>query len=85
MPVIARFCGIVIRMLCLSAFGVRLHAFYGDAEMVVDLRDLRIVTAEVPPHVQELVLEWARRHQSELLDTRPRVAMGRPARPALAF
>jgi len=67
MPVIARFCGIVIRMLSLRAFGVRLHAFHGDGEMVVDLKTLRIIEGNLPEAVKELVLAWVRLHQQELL------------------
>ena len=67
MPVIARFCGIVIRILSLRAFGVRLHAFHGDAEMVVDLKTLRIVDGNLPEPIREMVLAWVRQHQQELL------------------
>jgi hypothetical protein len=67
MPVIARFCGIVIRMLSLRAFGVRLHAFHGDGEMVVDLKTMRIIEGNLPESVKDLVLAWVRLHQQELL------------------
>ena len=67
MPVIARFCGIVIRLLCLRTLGTRLHAFHGDSEMVVDLASLRVIEGNVPERERRMVLEWARAHQSELL------------------
>ena len=56
MPVIARFYGIVIRMLSLRAFGVRLHAFHGDREMVVDLKTLRVIEGKLPEAMQAMVL-----------------------------
>ena len=67
MPVIARFCGIVIRMLYLPLLGLRLHAFHGDAEMVVDLSSLRILENTVPEHVRLLAMAWIKEHQRELL------------------
>jgi hypothetical protein len=67
MPVIARFCGIVIRLLCLRSFGPRLHAFHGDSEMVVDLTTLRIIDADVPEAVKCIVMAWASDHQREVL------------------
>lgn len=67
MPVIARFCGIVIRMLTLQPFGVRLHAFHGDGELVVDLKTLRVIEGNLPETVKEMVLAWMRTHQRELL------------------
>jgi hypothetical protein len=67
MPVIARFRGIVIRMLNLRTFGVRLHAFHGDREMVVELKTLRVIEGNLPEGIRELVLAWVGQHQRELL------------------
>jgi hypothetical protein len=67
MPVIARFYGIVIRMLSLRSFGVRLHAFHGDGEMVVDLKTLRVIDGNLPEAIREMVLAWVGQHQQELL------------------
>ncbi len=36
MPVLAKFYGIVIRLMCLQNLGTRLHAFYEGAELVTD-------------------------------------------------
>ena len=67
MPVIARFYGVVIRMLSLRVFGVRLHAFHGDREMVVDLKTLRVIEDTLPETIREMVLDWIGEHQQELL------------------
>ncbi len=67
MPVIARFCGIVIRLLCLRPFGARLHAFYGDTEIIITLPTLEVIQGDAPPVVRRVVLAWARRHYRELL------------------
>lgn len=70
MPVIANFCGIVMRLLIDRTFGVHLHAFHGDSEMVVALNPLRVLQSDVPPWVHDWVLWWVTHHQSELLSDR---------------
>jgi hypothetical protein len=67
MPVIARFCGIVIRLLPLRLFGPRLHAFHGNCELVLDLQTLSILHDNVSESVRQLVLAWAAEHQKQLL------------------
>ena len=37
MPVIAKFCGIVMRLLIDRTFGTHVHAFYGDLELMISL------------------------------------------------
>lgn len=78
MPVIAKFYGIVIRLLCLKSFGTRLHAFYGDSELVINLSTLKVIQGEAPQRVKELVLEWARSHYQELLVDSRRLVRGEP-------
>lgn len=67
MPVLSKFCGIVIRMLCIRPFAARFHAFYEQSELVVQISPLRIVAGDAPARVRDLVLEWAEQHQQELL------------------
>ncbi len=67
MPVIARFCGIVIRLLSLQSLGPRLHAFYGDSELVLDLKSLRIIDGSFAEETKQMVLAWAKAHQRDLL------------------
>ncbi|MBP8259565.1 MAG: DUF4160 domain-containing protein [Verrucomicrobia bacterium] len=67
MPVIARFRGIVIRMLGARALGARIHAFFGESELVLSVQPLRIVNGDAPAEVRLLVLAWAACHQSQLL------------------
>jgi len=76
MPVLAKFYGIVIRLLCVRSLGARLHAFYGDSELVIHLDTLRVIQGDVPQRVTELVLEWARAHYQELLADSARVFSG---------
>ena len=66
MPVLAKFRGIVIRMLVDRTFGTHLHAFYGDSEMVVNLDPLHILESEVPPWVEAWVMNWIDNNYWEL-------------------
>lgn len=68
MPVLSKFYGIVIRMLCVRALSARFHAIYGDSELVVQIAPLRIIDGQAPSRVSDLVLEWAQAHQRELLE-----------------
>jgi Domain of unknown function (DUF4160) len=67
MPVLVRFCGIVIRKLVDRTFGIHLHAIYGESELVIGLNPLRVIQGEVPQWVREWSLEWVRLHQDQLL------------------
>lgn len=67
MPVLAKFGGIVIRLLCLRSMGARLHAFYGNEELVVDVDEVRVVSGQAPERVSRMVLAWARQHRREIL------------------
>jgi hypothetical protein len=67
MPVLAKFCGIVIRLLSLPSLGPRLHAFYGDDELVLNLEDLRVVSGHMPDRIARMIITWARHHRDEIL------------------
>jgi hypothetical protein len=58
---------IVIRLFWSRICGARLHAIYGDRELVVSLPGLRIIQSEVPLWVEQTVLDWAVEHRQELL------------------
>lgn len=67
MPVLAKFSGIVIRLLCLGRFGPRIHAFYRDQELVIDLEDVRVLSGRLPDRFARIVLAWVRQHRQEIL------------------
>lgn len=67
MPVLSKFYGIVIRMLCARPFEARFHAFHKHGELVVNVWPLKIVEGDAPPWVRQMVIEWAGQHQKELL------------------
>jgi hypothetical protein len=57
-------------MLFDRTFGIRLHAFYGDSELVVGLNPVRVIQSEVPAWVEAWVLNWVKYHQNEFLPPR---------------
>ena len=67
MPVLAKFYGIVIRMLSVQSVAARFHAIYDRFELVVQIEPLHILYGDAPVRVQGMVLEWAEQHQQELL------------------
>ncbi len=68
MPVISKFYGIIIRFLAHRTLRPQFHAFYGEHELVVGLAPLRVIQGVAPHRVCELVLEWAKCHERELLE-----------------
>jgi hypothetical protein len=68
MPEISRFFGIVIKMFFDDHNPPHFHAEYGDRDALIDIRNLSVFAGSLPPRVMGLVIEWATRHQQELLD-----------------
>src|SRR6185436_17608517 len=77
MPVLSKFYGIVIRMLFSQLFAPRFHAIYEQCEVVVQIHPLKIVSGDAPQRVCQMVLEWAKQHQQELLEAWSRCAVAR--------
>ncbi len=67
MPVLSKFYGIVIRMLCVQALCARFHAIYENHELVVGIWPLKIIQGDAPAWVKDKVIEWAKQHQTELM------------------
>jgi len=67
MPVIAKFCGIVLRLLIDQTFGTHVHVFYADSELVIGLNPLRVIQGDAPSWVREWALEWLGRRQRKML------------------
>lgn len=84
MPVISKFYGIVIRMLMSRSLDARIHAIYGDHEIIVEIWPLRIVGGNAPERVRHMVLEWAAQNQLALMQNWNRASDGlvpQPVRP----
>ena len=67
MPVLSKFNGIVIRMLCARSLGARFHAIYQNCELVVGIWPLKIIQGDAPAWVKAKVIGWAVEHQGELI------------------
>jgi len=68
MPVISKFYGIVIRLICAPGLRPRFSAIYGDSELIVDIASLRVLCGEAPARAKAMILEWAGAHRRELID-----------------
>jgi len=79
MPVLSKFFGIVIRMLFAYPLAPNFHASFGDTELVVSIRPVRIIQGDAPSAVRLMVLTWAMEHQQELLEAWKRCQNHKPA------
>jgi len=77
MPVLSKFYGIVIRMLFVREFSAHFYAFYDTCELMIGIAPVRIIQGQAPERVCALVMEWATKHQYELLTTWNRLAQAK--------
>ena len=70
MPEICRFYGIIIRMYLIDREHPprHIHIKYGEHEAVMELQNFNIIDGRIPTKCRELVMEWAERHQAELIE-----------------
>jgi hypothetical protein len=68
MPTISIFYGIVIQMFWHDHAPPHFHALYAEHEVLIDLRDLRVIRGSLPRRAMALVLEWAEDHKDELVE-----------------
>lgn len=67
MPEISRFFGIAIKMFFADHNPPHFHAFYGEDQVLIDIRNLSVFAGRLPPRAFGLVIEWATLHKQELL------------------
>lgn len=69
MPEICRFYGIIIKMFFRKSEHnpPHFHAIYGEYVAEFDINTLDIIVGDLPKKAIELVQEWGRLHQKELL------------------
>ena len=67
MPELSRFYGIIIRMYFADHAPPHFHAFYGEEEVVIDIRQLAVIRGNFSPRAFGLLMEWASIHQGDLL------------------
>ena len=80
LPEISRFYGIIIRMLANDHAPPHVHAYYGEYEVTVTIRD-GVVTGTFPARALRLTLEWRELHETELMANWEQLAAGMAARP----
>jgi len=68
MPEISRFYGIIIAMFYEDHNPPHFHARYGGAQAVIKIDDFTVLEGFLPPRALGLVIEWAARHQAELIE-----------------
>lgn len=66
MPRISSFYGIIIWMYWNDHNPPHFHATYNEFEILISINDLSVYAGSLPSRALELVMEWARLHQTEL-------------------
>jgi hypothetical protein len=67
MPEISRFLGIIIAMFYNEHNPPHFHARYGEYKIEIAIQTLSVLAGKLPPRAMGLVMEWASRHQDELM------------------
>jgi hypothetical protein len=80
MPEISRFYGIVITMYFRDHNPPHFHARYGDVVGRFSIDPAKHMDGDLPRRVVALVLEWANKHSSELLENWKAVLEEQPFR-----
>lgn len=68
MPEISRFYGIVVGMYFKDHAPPHVHVTYGDKNAVFNIQTLQWIDGVFPNKATELVKEWLKLYQAELLD-----------------
>ena len=68
MPEIARFYGIIIKLFFSDHPPPHFHVVYGEYTALFDIETLDMIESDLPNRAKMLVIEWATRYQSELLE-----------------
>jgi len=66
-PIISRFYGIIIAMFFDDHSPPHFHTRYGGHKAMIKIHDLSLIEGYLPPRSLGLVVEWAAKHQKELL------------------
>lgn len=68
MPTISVFRGIKITMYWADHMPPHFHARYGDAEVLVSIKDLEVIEGNFPSKQLKMLLGWAAMRQDQLMD-----------------
>jgi hypothetical protein len=68
MPTISIFYGIIIRMFYNEHAPPHFHAEYAGAKVAINIQTLEVMEGKLQARALNMVREWARFHQAELLE-----------------
>ena len=68
MPEIARFYRIIIKLFFSDHPPPHFHVVYGEYNALFDIESLDMIEGDLPNRAKKLVIEWATRYQTELLE-----------------
>jgi hypothetical protein len=57
------------------------HAIYGEHEAVIEIATAKVIDGSLPRRAKRLVMEWTRKHRTELQDDWGRAQTGQPLAP----
>ena len=68
MPEITRFYGIIIKLFFSDHPPPHFHVVYGEYNALFDIETLAMIEGDLPNRAKKMVIEWATRYQTELLE-----------------
>jgi len=80
-PEISRFFGIVVAMFHSDHAPPHFHVRYGDQRALVAIQTLTVLRGKISPRALGLVVEWAARHERELMEDWELARAQQPLRP----
>lgn len=68
MPTISTFYGILIQMFWNDHPPPHFHVRYANSRARIGIQDLKLLSGNLPPTAERLVLEWAQIHRAKLME-----------------
>ncbi|MEI7840209.1 MAG: DUF4160 domain-containing protein [Methylococcaceae bacterium] len=68
MPEVTRFYGIIIKLFFGDHSPPHFHVVYGEYNALFNIETLEIIEGDLPNRASKMVIEWATRYQTELLE-----------------
>ncbi len=68
MPEVTRFYGIVIKLFFGDHPQPHFHVVYGEYNALFNIETLEVIEGDLPNRASKMVVEWATRYQTELLE-----------------
>ncbi len=68
MPEVTRFYGIVVKLFFGDHPPPHFHVVYGEYNALFNIETLEMIEGDLPNRANKMVIEWATRYQTELLE-----------------